>query len=263
MMKSFNKYVLLLGMACAQAYAGDASSSLQVRICEDSAEWPPYSYVAVENCQRTERVEGLAVDIAREILESKGVEFQLDLHPWKRCLHEVARGEQYQMVLSASSNEERRATYLFSEPYYETHPYYFYSKKQYPEGLQIQSLKDLARYTIGGIAGYNYEYLGVTSDQVNWESIDYRHLILKLHHRKVDVFVEQIEIIRGFDQVGKNFLDDPDLGYAPLPDMEPTPFHMLFTNDERGAELKRIVDEGLQQLRQSGRRDQLFKRYFP
>jgi len=226
-------------------------------ICGDLAEWPPYIYFERVDGEKTGEIAGFSVDVIREILAQHGARLEVRLLPWKRCLYEVEKGDNYQIVLDASYSEARAKAYYYSRPYYEIIPYYFFSKKHYPNGLNIQKSVDLKHYRINGITGYNYADYGLGLDDIEAYVADHRSLIQKLHRNRCDLFPDWLEVVMGFVAIGKDTWQDEDLGYAPVPDLAPSQFYMLFTKNATGMALKKIVDEGLGEMEASGRLQEL------
>lgn len=100
-----------------------------ISICDDGAEWPPYTYYKRVNEKKTRELVGYSVDVIREILDKHGIKFKLKLLPWKRCKQEMDKGEKYQMFLSGGLNPGRVKAYYITQPYYFTTIYCFWSKK--------------------------------------------------------------------------------------------------------------------------------------
>lgn len=239
-----------------------ASASPSIRICDDGAEWPPYTYYQRVEGQKTAEVTGYAVEVIRAIFEPRGIAFQVELLPWSRCLAEVETGINYQMLLNASYSEERAQKYYLSRAFYTTNSYYFYSKRQHPTGLTVPDKASLQNYKVCGILGYNYTAYGVTEiDDIG--VTNYAVLLSKLHAGRCDLFLEKLEIMAGFTVTGENYLADPDLGYAPVPETAPAPFYMMFPRTEQGLALRDLVDEGLAELEQTGSLQSLLKKYVP
>ncbi len=102
---------------------------------------------------------------------------------------------------------------------------------------------------MGGLFGYSYAYLGDLEAKIDMDTTDFGSLIKKLHMNRVDLFVEQYEILAGFAAAGQPYLKDTNLGFAKVPGLEPTYLNMMISrNYENALELKRILAEGLLEL---------------
>ncbi len=235
-----------------------------IHVCEDGAEWPPYSYFKRVNGQPTKEVVGLAVDIVGTIFKKAGVGLSIELLPWARCQKELITGNAYQLALNASYSELRAKTYHLSRPYYSTTNYYFYSKKVHPTGLKIEQLADLKNYKVCGLFGYNYETYGLASGSIDQGAYSFPSVIGKVHAGRCDLFLEKYQVMAGFGATGQPFLDDENLGRAPVPGMAPTQFYMMLTRSgEHADELLKLVNDGLLELETSGELGRLTKKYLP
>lgn len=252
-------YSILVALAVAsEAGAWDGTT---VCICDDGAEWPPYSYYQRVDGKPTEAIVGFSVDIIDRIFKSHGISYQISLLPWKRCMHQVAEGNNYHMFLSGGRNPERDRTYYVSKAYYWMHPSYLFSTQQHPDGLAISGRKDLKNYRICGILGYNYIVFGLTPKDIDTGTSDYDTLTKKLLTGRCDLSVDRLEILLGFKAIGKNFISHPDLAYQVIPGEPTESFHMMFSKNEFGRHLKQIVDDGLRELQASGELESLIRKY--
>ncbi len=234
-----------------------------IYITDDGNEWPPYIFYKRVNNVKTNILTGFSCDVIQEIFIKNKINYQIKLLPWKRAQHEVEVGDKYSMFLNASYNEERASKYYISEPYYSTSAYYFYSKTIYPDGLPIYKKSDLLKYRITGLLGHNYTDYVMNSKSVYMNSGDYESMSKQLHAGYYDIFLESFEILAGWSAINTNILKDNTLGYAKVPEMNSVNFYMMFSKNKTGAELKRIVDEGIKEMKQSGRLKELLKKYIP
>lgn len=237
-------------------------SETVVRITDDGSEWPPYTYYKRVDGKPTTELAGYSVDVIKEILESNGIQYTIELLPWNRAQVEVETGSNYDLLLNASYSTERDTKYYMSEPYYSTGAFYFYSKSVHPEGFPIKSKSDLLNLKSLGILGHNYAVYGL-NDQIYKGPTDYESAIKMLHSGRYDIMPESLEILTGYSLINTDILSDKNLGWKPVPDMKPVLFHMLFTRNERGLELKKLIDEGLAKMKASGRLDELLNLYMP
>lgn len=233
-----------------------------VAIAEDVAEWPPYIYFKRIGTNVTDTVAGFSVDIIDAIFRDNDMTYHIDMMPYARALENVRTGR-HTAILNASRNEERAKKYYMSDAYYETKGCFFYSKKNHPEGLDINLKEDLNAYKIGGIHGFNYSHYGQDNGKVDRGTYTFDALIEKMKYGRIDLFLENYETIAGYTYLGKDYLADPDLGYGYIEDVEPVAFHMWFTRDETGFALKNIIDQGLKKLHQTGEYNEIYKKYYP
>jgi polar amino acid transport system substrate-binding protein len=255
-------YIFLLCVCFANPYVCcEELAGKTICICEDVAEWPPYHYFKRKNGKKTKEIVGYGIEVLNEIFYKKGIKYNIQLLPWKRCLHDVTIGKNYQMALSGSYSLERDQNFYLVN-WYKTTVYYFYSKKHFPDGLQINNLSDLNNYRLCGLLGYNYKYLGEFEKKMDKGARNYDAMIEKLHRGRCHVTFEQYEIIAGFASIGKNYLGDKDLGYAKLPGVPPTWFNMMISkNYVHSYELKKVISEGIAEIFWSGKYKTMLDKY--
>lgn len=247
-------------LARAQS-SGSDFKKLTLAICEDQDEWPPYSWLERKNGQKTDKVVGYAMDVIDSIFARHGIQYKISLIPWSRCLAELRQGQQYQMALNLSWSEERANTYLLSRAYYSTTNYYYYSRKKYPNGLPINSVADLKQYPACGILGYNYTTYGFKPGEIDQSAKSFESLIAKLHLGRCALFLEKNEVMAGFGAIGKPYLDDENLGRAPVPGMVPTPFHLGISRAmPQGLALQALLDREIGLMEESGQLQALWKK---
>lgn len=250
-----------LGLAC-----GAAPLSLKtVEVCDDAAEWPPFTYFdRLPDGKATSRVMGYSVDVLNRILGPIGIQVRVQLLPWVRCLREVDAGTQFQVALNASMSEERKKRFWLTQPYYETTHAYFYSRKAFPTGLHLRSVADLKRYHVCGVHGYNYSAYGLRDDEVDRGALDFTRVIAKLHVKRCEVGLEKLEPVAGLRRLGHDALADPDLGWAEFPGLPKGEFHMMVSRQHpQGEALRDALDQGIKTLRESGQLQELRRRYLP
>ena len=233
-----------------------------LKICDDGSEWPPYTHFERVNGKKTNKIIGFSVEVISTILKAEGLQHEIELPPWSRCLKSIREGNDFVMALNASYSEERRRSYWMTNPYYSTTNYYFYSKATYPEGLNVKKKADLLNYKICGMHGYNYSTYGVAKNQIDQQAHDFTQLINKLHRKRCDLFLEKYEILVGFSAIGKNYLSDSNLGSAVVPEMKSTPFYMLISKKvSYGKELKELINRGVERMKRNGKMEELMKKY--
>lgn len=259
-------FALGLSMLPVAASAENAAlpKTLSVKICEDDAEWPPFTYFERAGGKPTQRLTGAAVDAVDRILRHAGLHYTIDMLPWKRCQEGIKSGT-YHMALNASYSDERARDFWLSKPFYYLNSHYYYSRRQHPQGLAIQSIDDLKRYRVCGLLGYNYSTYGLQPEDLDLSPANFPLVINKVEHGRCDLFVEKREIIAGFGVVDPRMaqeLANPDLASAPVPGVPPTPFHMMVTRAQPwGQALAHVLDQGIASLETSGEMRQIVAKY--
>ncbi len=250
-------------LIAATPTSGALDNLPDIKVCGDGAEWPPYHYFQRENEETTTNVVGYDVDVLRTILEPEGYKLTFYLPPWKRCMFEVSKGEQFQIAMSSSFNNSRDLIFHLSLPYYETTPHYFYSKMQYPNGLRVDKVTDLYNYKGCGLLGYNYAGFGITNELINTSANNFEQVIKMTHRGRCDYFLARFEIFMGFNWIGQSFPRDPDLSHSKVPGNAGDPFYFLITrNHPQSARLLELINSGIARLKENGRLSDMLNKYF-
>ncbi|MCX4028670.1 transporter substrate-binding domain-containing protein [Endozoicomonas sp. SM1973] len=267
-MKSVRTIVscLLIISCCTSSLADDYWSTHVVRIADDLAEWPPYTYfVRKKNGEVSKQIAGLSIDVIEWIFTQNNMAYTVELLPWQRAQAEVAKGNRYHMLLNASYSDKRNKTYLLTKPYYQLNLFFFYSKKYHKKPPRVTGVGDLKkRFKTCGIFGYSYAARGFAANEVDAWAKNYDLLINALHKhgRRCDVFIEGYEIMIGFSYIGNPLMKDPLLGYAKLPGLKQEPFYMMVSRRiKQGDKLVDIMNKGVIQLVKTGKMKALFEKY--
>jgi polar amino acid transport system substrate-binding protein len=249
-----------LAAACAPAQAAPMSGHT-VAVCDDENELPPFTYYERQGQHKTAVLSGFAVAVIGDIFSRRAVAFSIDMKPWTRCLAVSVLGKQYGMIINMTYSVAREKNFLFSRPFYSATSYYYYSKSNHPLGLSIHSPADLHSYRVCGIQGHNYEGYGLAAGEVDQGAKNIDVVIGKLKLGRCALFVEKDEIMNGFTLIGKPYLADPDIGKAPVPGLERTPFYFgVSRRQPRAEELRKLVDEELLAMEASGKLADLWSR---
>ncbi|MGI0116863.1 substrate-binding periplasmic protein [Zooshikella sp. RANM57] len=231
-----------------------------LRICDDDAEWPPFAYFSRTPGEKS-KLKGYSIEVLATILKPIKQPYQIDMINWNRCKYEVKNSKKYHMLVDSSLNKQRRNNFLYSDSYYDTHTYYFYAKAHHPNGIHISSFKDLKQYRLAGMQGYNYATYGLNESDISIYKNSQRKIFNMLLHNRADLYLERIEIIAGFAALGENFLENNEIGYAPLPNTAPMSFHMLFPKTSQGKKLRDFFNHKLKQLKSEGILERLLNKH--
>ena len=259
---------IFIGPVFAVPVEGENFKNMSLSICDDENEWPPYIFFERVGGKKGDRVVGFSIDVLEDIFSRHQIRYTITMLPWARCLLEVNTGGKFQMVLDLSTSPEREINYWISQAYYTTNTYYYFSRKKYPQGLSIKSMADLKKYRVCGIHGYNVNYAGYFGffkpDEIDQGAKTFDALIAKIHLQRCDVFLEQYQAMQGYALIGKPFLDDPNLGRAPMPGLLPSPFRFAISRQYvYGESLMKLIDQEIRQMESSGRLKELWKKRVP
>lgn len=257
-------WALAAALSLAAGVHAQPVSLRTVAVCDDANEWPPFTYVqrAAGASAGQASVQGFSVEVLRSILGARGIGLTVELLPWVRCLREVESGARFQMALNASASAERAQRFYLSEPVHATTPGYFYARRRFPEGPPIQSMQDLARYRVCGVHGYNYAAYGLRDDQVDRGAMNLSRVTAKLLVDRCDLGLGELEVVQASRHLGVPLAQEPGIAVARIPGMPKVAFHMVISRQHpQGAALLRLVNEGLKALRDSGRLQEMHRRY--
>jgi len=98
--------------------------------------------------------DGLAIDFTKELFNRMGIDLEINIYPYKRCIYQMKNGER-DLLLMVKKTEERKKFMLFSD-LAATDPQLIYFSKDHIANFEWKSWKDLQKYTVGVVAGFNY-----------------------------------------------------------------------------------------------------------
>ena len=246
--------MLMLLTLANSAAAADSNNPTSIRFCADDAQWPPYSYL-----DSNQQMQGFTVELLTRGFERLGQPIEIEQLPWARCLAAVENGRQFQVALDSSSSSQRRARYRLTRAYYTLTPYYFYSRRHFPDGIHIDQGQQLGEHgTVCGLLGYNYSNFALGQTAVTPGGRDFYTLTEMLERGRCALFIGRYEIVAGMAHIGADLLADPQLAYAPIPDAEAEPFHMMVSRNIPDSEqLTRQLDSIISRMQASGELEQL------
>lgn len=240
--KIFFFSLLVLGLLGADC---DLAQAKKILIGATSY-WNPYSYISTGD---PDEVKGFSVEIVRRILEDEGSEPIFMILPWKRCLR-MLELKQLDLVLDGSMSPERLDKFIFSDEMYRVEHVFFYSKRKFPKGPTIQNISDVGNYSLGGLAGFNFEVYPFDVSRVQDGAADYKGLLAMLQFGRFDLAVALKQIVMAHAKM--NALDMSEFGMVDIPAMNSIPFYILGANTPSGRILISRINKGLEKLRKSG-----------
>jgi polar amino acid transport system substrate-binding protein len=238
-----------------------------VRICDDSREWPPYSYFPrVEGKINASKLSGAMIELINKIFELIQMDYVITAVPWKRCLYEVAtfdRSQTYEIAIEGTLNEERLNNFYVTTYVYTTTGGYWYSKKKYPLGPTVKSPDDLKNYNLCGIFGYNYAGYGVPSDLIVSRPKDYQAAFTMVSLGRCDLFLSNIPTVLGKVTLGELTIPE-DVVVEKVPGLESGTFHIFIAKTSPRAEtLLTHINQAIHVLNFRGITDAIFGKYLP
>lgn len=242
-------------------------SAQPVKICDDSREWPPYSYFPrVERKADTSKLTGAMIELVETIFELIGMDYSITTMPWKRCLHEVAnfaKSKKYEVAIEGTLNEERLKKYYATTYIYTTTGGYWYSTKKYPEGPVLKTPEDLKKYNLCGIFGYNYTGYGVAADVLSSQPKDYQAAFTMVSLGRCDLFLSNIPTALGKVALGELTIPEDVVGKK-VPGLPSGTFHIFIAKTSpRAQALLARINQAIHVLNFRGITDEIFTKYLP
>ena len=250
------RYALLLFTGCL-ALGSQWASAQPVSVCADP-DPPPWTYwVRDAQGQKTTTFVGSSVDTVRAAFERIGrtVDFKGEF-PWSRCLVMVERGD-VDFAMDAYFDADRAKRFAYSTHYNTLTPQIFF-RTAHP--IALTGLKDLKKYRGCGMLGASYTHYGLKPEQLDLGT-GYERMITKLKRQRCDYFVEELEVIAGYQIIGKDYLSDPEIGHGPVPGAKPPAKHLITARNGEAARLIPALDAALNALAKSGETERTWKKH--
>lgn len=176
--------VMVIGIVLCDAVAGEEARPT-FRFCEDP--WPPYTVGDIGKPP----IDGLAVELFKELELRLGFAFELRLLPWKRCLFWAKQGK-YDGVMLLTQNTER-ASFLHFPTAVHFDANLVWARKDRPFDRDFRSFEDFRGLKIGVTDGFNYGDAFNQAVQLHQLHLDSGPTIvsnlLRLSLKRIDIFL--------------------------------------------------------------------------
>jgi len=230
----------------------------EIKICADP-DPPPWTYwIRDAQHQKTDRFTGSSVEVFTTLFNRMGMPvIFIGNMPWARCLKMVQEGH-IDFAMDAYYNSERAKTLAYSKSYSTLTPQVFYRKKS---PIRAQSKHELKRYKGCGMIGASYAHYGLSPEELDLGVNTYEGMIKKLKAGRCDYFVEELEVIAGYTQLGRDFLNDPALQHNGIKDAQAPTKHLVTALQGDDAQLLPIIDKALADMEKSGELALIWKKH--
>lgn len=244
--------VLCLGLFSLVAQARE------IKICADP-DPPPWTYwIRDAQHQKTDRFTGSSVEVFTILFKRLGMPVTfIGNMPWARCLKMVQEGH-IDFAMDAYYNSERAKKLAYSKSYNTLTPQVFYRKKS---PIRAQSKYELKRYKGCGMIGASYAHYGLNPEDLDLGVNTYEGMIKKLKAGRCDFFVEELEVIAGYTQLGRDFLNDPALQHNGISDAQAPAKHLVTALHGENAELLPTINTALGKMQNSGELAKIWKKH--
>ncbi|MGE8502545.1 MAG: substrate-binding periplasmic protein [Pseudomonas sp.] len=231
--------LLLLIVVLGSVHAAD-------RVRLTNGEWPPYLGEDLPH-------HGVASRIVAEAFALQNVEVQWEFHPWARSLKMAEQGTRDGSAVWLY-NREREQRFHISDPVVESGYYLFHRKNRH---FDWSSVEDLRGLRIAATRGYDYGEAFQQAEAAG--EIDVVRLtgdeqgLRQLLAGRIDLF--PVDKVVGFDLLYQHFsaAERRLLSFHPVP-LRSDSLHLLLSREVPGnAELMQRFNQGLAQLRDSGK----------
>lgn len=246
---SFSATVLLVGLIVSLfgAGLGHAQDDKIVRVAADP--WCPY------NCTPGDEEPGFMIEVGRQAFAMAGYELQYQLMPWSRALRESELGTIDAAIGATRANAPRHTfgrTMLGNDEttlFVRKGETFDFSSTAALEGRRLGVIKDYTYDDNGDIDAYIAENRSKLDRVIVVSSDNNLDLLFRmLMAGRIDAFLEN-RYVGTYTARSLSLSDRVEVVRTGAIDM----VSYAFTPSERGAELARVFDAGVEILRRSGR----------
>ncbi len=232
-----------------------AAADKELAFCSDP--WPPYAgHADAED-------EGYIVDILREVYEPLGYKVRYVNVPWSRCIRDTRDG-----IFNALAGADilEVPDFVFpGETIGITRPAFFVRGNK---NWNFQGIKSLDRIKLGSIQDYTYEteldeYIRRYQDTDRVLIVKGNDALIRLitsvQESRIDAFIENAPVVyHTFRQMG---ISPDELREAGAPNIGVLLFIPFSPKFVESREYAQIYDTRIQELRKSGRLDEILSKY--
>lgn len=212
-----------------------------------TGEWPPFVSEKMDGY-------GLAGKLVSAVFEEMGLVPETSFVPWKRCEDMVKKGEAWGTFPYAIT-DERKAEFLFSDPFMESISVFFSLKD-----VSFDDLSDLSGLSVGGVRGTFYEPLFAEAGlNIDWSSDD-ETMIKKLMAGRIDL-APVVDVV-GWTIINRDYSDMKDQVIVLKKTLQSTESAMMVSKAYPGAQ--ELIDKfnlALESIRQKGIYDDIMALY--
>lgn len=217
----------------------------------------PYAPYIVFN-KKTQQVEGIDIDILKEIFNRKGIQLITYITPWDTALRMIQEGV-CDIIPNISKDPERQRIMNFSESYRNEESFGFYIREG--SGIAIRNPEDLKGLKVGVINGYSYFPAFDKNPAIRKEgSLNEETLFKRLQKGQVDAVI--MDRYSGDYHMNTTFKGQGILR-APYVEVvrRENVSNMAFTRTRDMQPIITIFNEGFRELKQEGVVERIEKKY--
>ncbi|WP_286883577.1 basic amino acid ABC transporter substrate-binding protein [Aneurinibacillus sp. UBA3580] len=214
------------------------------------AEFPPFEYLDPSG-----KPVGFEVDLINEMAKEMGWNIEIKNTSWDGVFEEIGSGKAELAISGITIKPDREKLYLFSEPYFQAKQLILV-----PEGSPIKSLQDIKGHKVGVMTSTTGAL--IVSDllgKANKDILQYDEMpsmVEDLYNKRVDVVVADNAFL--MEHMKKN----PKPGYVTIDDPNIPKENYGIMANKKDTELIKQVNEALKKVKDSGKYDEIYKKYF-
>ncbi|MEN8199822.1 MAG: transporter substrate-binding domain-containing protein [Thermodesulfobacteriota bacterium] len=216
-----------------------------------NGEWPPYMSKELKHY-------GFFSHIITEAFALQGVKVEWGFFPWKRSYIYAESGE-WDATAGWSHFPHREKHFHFSDTIVDS-KWVFFHLKSYP--FDWSTYRDLREIKVGGTMQYAYKGALQKAEEEGVIEIERvpqdEQNLKKLLSGRIDIFPQEVEV--GYEMINNEFTPEEAMLFThhPLPAVASDELRLLFSKKvERNRHLVDVFNQGLKQLRESGRIEQM------
>ncbi len=243
------KRILLIAALVLTLSVGTAMAETKkvINVASDCA-WPPMEFLG-DNKQPV----GFSADLLVAMGEALGVKFNQVNIAWDGIFSAVAAGKFDVVCSSVTITAERQKAFLFSDPYYKV-----VQAVVMPKGKSIASLADLKGKKVGGQIGTTGIFV-VDKAKVGAVIREYDDVGLAMEELKagrLDAVICDDNVATYYANVKAGFENTMQVVFKTTETED-----LAFCLNKKDAELCALLNKGLKMVRESGKYDELVKKW--
>jgi glutamine transport system substrate-binding protein len=213
------------------------------------------SYAPMESMDK-EKIVGFDIDFLAEVMKEAGLEYEVKNTGWDTMLESVKQGTEYQAGISSISiTDERKGTYDFSIPYFESTNMILVK-----EGSTIKNALDLKtkKVAVQGSTTADELMTGIMGNgNTSLKKFESNVLaFMELENNGVDAVVADVAIVREY---AKN---NPKKKFVSILDKENFGSEFYGLAYPKGSDLKAKLDPAIKKVLENGTYAKVFKKWF-
>ncbi|KGE19709.1 basic amino acid ABC transporter substrate-binding protein [Paenibacillus wynnii] len=241
--------IALVGCGSNNASNGNTAAGEKIMFASD-ASYAPMEYMD------TDTIKGFDIDFIKAVMEEAGMKYEVKNTGWDTMLSSVKQGTEYQAGLSSVSiTDERKETYDYSIPYFEST-----NMIMVKDGSSIKSALDLKDKKVAVQTATTADDLmsGIMGvDNGDLKRFDSNAVaLMELNGGGVDAVVADIAIIREYI---KNNPDQKLTGILDTTNFSSEYYGILLP---KGSELKAKLDPAIKKVLENGKYAEIYKTWF-